>query len=277
MSITIHPHHKKSEIVNRAIVKARTSDIIRTPFHHMYVEDFLPSDIYENLKKRVYDKYQNGEFDDRRHQDSKEFINSNLPIFNDPDFQIFREILGNKRFMKEILDRFYSKVTRNLLNNTNIHDKEFEFVYSRAGRFQNIHIDVPFKLLSFVLYFPETELSVEDQFKNGTVLYDKEMNPCHSARFKGNSLAIFAPHYYSYHGFHTSVDRMAMVCFYKNKEWQVDNSNNENIKSAVEKRILKTGLREYNDANGESDVNKIKRERKNCKINAPSGRVMIYK
>ena len=101
---------------------------------------------------------------------------------------------------------------------------EFEFFFTKAGRFQNIHIDIPPKFMSFVFYVPEFPVPAAEEERNATILYDKSLTAHYPARFRANSVCVFVPHFYSYHGFSSTIDRDVLVMFYVNpdelRKWQ---------------------------------------------------------
>jgi hypothetical protein len=130
-----------------------------------------------------------------------------------------------------------------------------------------------------IFYLPEDKINIEDELNNGTILYDKELQPHKSAKFKDNSLCCFAPHFYSYHGFNTTIDnRNTMLFFYSNNYYLqqfYQNINNEqgemnpnNFKNIIETKLSKYKLIEYKNNN-----KKITEEKLNCKINSPYGRI----
>lgn len=252
------------------VAKIHSAKIITHPFFHMYIEDFFPIELYTDIKNKIFAEKNNNKFSQTRTQDNPKYINSKFSIFNNANYKIVYDIFDHPEIKNGLLHKFYNGIDHDIFKNIHIHHNEFEFVHTNAGCFQNIHIDVPFKLLSMVMYFPENEqLTPLQELQNATILYNKNMQPIYSAKYKPNSLVVFAPHYYSYHGFNTTIERMGLVCFYKNDEWNVDNNNNDKIKTAIYSKIKKTKLIEYDECE-----EKIQREWRECKINAPMGRVI---
>ena len=150
-------------------------------------------------------------------------------------------------------------------------------MYTAAGRFQNIHVDIPPKYLSFVFYFPEFAIDEDAELKNATVFYDKALNPHYCARYRPNSVAVFAPHHYSYHGFHSTIDREVLVMFYIHPEehdrwWTVRGSEVppfEGFRNLVDEKLVRYPLIEYGD-----DPERRRAEHDACLVNAPNGRVL---
>ena len=46
------------------------------------------------------------------------------------------------------------------------------------------------KVMSFVFYLPDHEVSDEEEQRNATVLYDRDLKPVYGARFRRNSVCI---------------------------------------------------------------------------------------
>lgn len=156
------------------------------------------------------------------------------------------------------------------------HEK-FEYIYTQARRFQDIHVDIPPKFLSFVFYIPEHNVSDLEEERNATVFYDKNLVEYYGARYKANSLCIFAPHFYSYHGFSSTIERGVLVMFLVNAKalarWNANKSRDvapfNTLKDAIEAKLTVYPLIEYG-----RDPARILAEREACLINAPQGRVM---
>lgn len=150
-------------------------------------------------------------------------------------------------------------------------------MYTAAGRFQNIHVDIPPKFLSFVFYFPEFAIDEDAELKNATVFYDKDLEPQYKARYRPNSVGVFAPHFYSYHGFASTIDREVLVMFYIHPEemdrWQLLRGQEEPpfeaIRAVIDDKLTRYPLIEYG-----LDPARRQAEREACQIDAPQGRVM---
>jgi hypothetical protein len=202
----------------------------------------------------------------------------NLVKNNDDVVVCIRKVFSDQKVKLALLEKFYLIPTPELARSLSIHN-EFEYFYTQAGRFQHIHVDIPPKYVSFVFYIPETPLPVEQEGHNATILYDKDLQPHHLARFIGNSVCIFAPHFYSYHGFASTMARDVLVMFYVNKpelsRWTQMRADSKDdppfvgIRDAVEDKLRRHPLIEY----GPSEE-RLMAERAECQINAPQGRVI---
>jgi hypothetical protein len=202
----------------------------------------------------------------------------NLAKNNDDVVACIRKVFSDTKVKHALLQKFYVQPSLDLARSLAIHH-EFEYFYTQAGRFQNIHVDIPPKYVSFVFYVPEHPLPEEEQGRNATVLYDKALTPHYPARFKENSVCIFAPHFYSYHGFASTMARDVLVMFYVNKpelqRWTLaradgrDDPPFEGIREAIEDKLRRHPLIEY----GPSEE-RLLAERAACQINAPQGRVI---
>ena len=96
---------------------------------------------------------------------------------------------------------------------------DMQFVFTDENRFQKIHTDIPAQFISVNFYIPEDDLTENEELDNGTILYDKELNPCKVIRYRENSVSFFAPHFYSYHGFNTTIkNRNTLLFFYAQKD-----------------------------------------------------------
>ena len=248
------------------------------PFYHMFIEGIFPDELYESIKKRVFYYKYSGDAQDR-HQDSKNFVNSKYNLMNndDPETKYIFSLFSDPEIKTALLKKFYLDPDPELEKSLQIH-KEFEYMYTAKDRFQNIHIDIPPKFLSFVFYFPEEEVSEEEEHSNATILYGKDLKPRHKARYKSNSLCSFASHYYSYHGFSSTIDRTVLVMFYINKEFKAkwialrsqEKAPFNEFRDMFQERLEKYPLIEY-----ESGREKILDEKVNCRVNAAKGRVML--
>ena len=248
------------------------------PYNHCYIEEILHPDFYTKLKLKCF-KFRESNMTQNRIQDSKEYVNSrcNLIGMDDSDINMVTSLFSDFDIKRAFLNKFYLTVSPELVESIKIHE-EYEFVYTQMNRIQNIHTDIPPKFLSFVFYFPEKIPSEEDMRNNSTVLYDKSLSPHYPAKYKDNSVCIFAQHFNSYHGFDTISDRTALVMFYVNdaflnrfkKSYSISNLKREMdfFKKVTEERLIKYPLREYNLKNYELSIEKNK-----CRINAPDGRV----
>lgn len=259
------------------LAKIAQTSVSPVPFSHLFIEDVFPVELYGALHARML-QYKFGENLLERHQDSAQFVNRRHSLVGsgDAETQALRSIFSNSEVRLALLGKFYVDPTADLERSLAIHE-EFEFVYTAAGRFQNIHIDIPPKFMSFVFYFPEREPEATEAARNATILYDKQLSPHYRARYQSNSVCIFVPHFYSYHGFASTIDRNALVMFYINQaeqqKWIAARLKDEppysGLKNAIQSKLLRFPLLEY----GTSEQ-RILHEREQCLVNAPQGRVM---
>jgi len=125
-------------------------------------------------------------------------------------------------------------------------------------------------------------LNEDEQLNNGTITYDKDLKPYKMVKYKANTLFCFAPHFYSYHGFSTTIDnRNILLFFYSNETMlqkfydNIDNKNGylnpDNFKNRIEEKNIKYPLIEY--TKNCNFLDKIQQEKTNCKINDKNGRI----
>lgn len=249
----------------------------REPFRHLYIEHILPPSLYEALRtKMLQHKYKSTL--QARLQDNQKFVNKRFSLvdLNDVEVQYIHAIFSDKEVKLAFLRQFFLDVTPEFAESLRIHE-EFEYVYTQAGRFQNIHVDIPPKLLSFVFYFPEFKVSEEAEQRNATVLYDKTLEPHYVARYRPNSVCVFAPHFHSYHGFASTIDREVLVMFYVSPDlmarWRnisgYEAAPFTGIRDVIEDKLTRYPLIEYG-----RETATLRFARDLCLINAPQGRVM---
>ena len=255
--------------------KLNESKVDQHPFHHLFIENIFPIDLYQSINGVVCDIEISNKFEFRP-QDNVKYLNKRFPIFDhsNPRIQQIKTLFEDKDIKDLVLSKFF--INFPIVGKIGIHENEFEFVCSDANRFQNIHVDVPAKFLSFVFYFPNTTtaISQSEQYDNGTILYDKNLQPIKKAKYVPNSVCIFAPHLYSYHGFNTTIPRTALVMFYVDKSifnhFGHSELTIESFKDLIITKLSKYPLIEYSN-----DADKMQKEKSICKINDPNGRVMI--
>lgn len=250
-----------------------------SPFRHLYIKDILPPALYRAQRVRMFQHKYNSTLLDRP-QDSELFVNKRFSLVDSTDIetQYFRSIFSDDKVKIAFLTKFFIDPSPSLARSLCIHD-EFEYTYTAAGRFQNIHVDIPPKFLSFVFYFPEFAVDTEAEERNATVLYDRQLNPHYKARYRPNSVAVFAPHFYSYHGFASTIEREVLVMFYvspaEQKIWQaargVEAAPFDSIRDVIESKLGRYTLIEYG-----ADPRRRRAERDACRINAPRGRIMLH-
>ena len=280
-SVWFYIMKKYDQYKQHVLARINASDVGKEPYYHLYIEDIFPDLLHEMIRKRIfYNKY-HGSLQTRA-QDNRQFVNRRLSLMDNTDLETLyvRRLFSDPEIKQALMSKFYLDPNPNFLDQIEIHEKEFEYMFTETGRFQNIHVDIPAKYLSMVFYFPEEELTEDDQAKNATIFYDKELTPHYKAKYKTNSVGIFAPHYYSYHGFSTTIGRESMVVFYINKvqreRWISEKNDSippiELLKNNIQQKLEAFPLIEYGN-----DKERILFERKQCMINAPQGRVMLDK
>ena len=250
-----------------------------TPFHHAFIDGIFPDDFYEVLRAHMLSCKHGDNLQDR-HQDNPAFLNKryNLLANSDEVVNCFRAVFSDADVKHALLKKFYITPSRELIDSLVIHE-EFEYFFTKAGRFQNIHVDIPPKFMSFVFYIPEHPVPAEEEERNATILYDKSLTPHYPARFRANSVGMFVPHFYSYHGFSSTIDRDVLVMFYVNGEelqgWRnmrqqkKDEPPFTGLLDAVESKLRRYPLIEFG-----ADEQRLLAERGACRVNAPQGRVI---
>lgn len=251
----------------------------QTPFFHIYLNQVFPASVYARIREYMLEKKYGDGVQDRL-QDNPAFVNRrfNLERNHDDIPLLIRTLFEDPDVKRALLAKFYVDPSTALVDALQIH-KEFEFFFTKAGRFQNIHVDIPPKFLSFVFYIPEIDLHPEDELMNGTVLYDNALQPHYKAPFRANTACVFVPHFSSYHGFCSTVDRDVLVMFYINNDelarWRTIRSSIQDIPpftgllDAIEAKLEAYPLIEFSGEDG-----RLKAERAACLVNAPDGRVV---
>jgi len=269
-----------TNIKDYVLNKIETTDINTYPFYNLYINDIFPDDFYKKLKdKMLYYKY-NETLQDRN-WDNPNFINKRFPLsdINDDEINIVREVFSNNDIRNALMKKFYF----NSYLDEIVFNHDMQFVFTDGMRFQRVHTDIPAQFISVNFYIPEDDLTDDQELDNGTILYDKELNPCKVIRYRGNSVSFFAPHFYSYHGFNTTIkNRNTLLFFYAQKDLIkrfYDNSKNQNgeqypdkFKDVIQWKISKYRLVEY----GLDDLKfltKLIKEKSDCKVNTLNGRI----
>lgn len=266
---------------SHVLARIEESSIGTQPFYHTYIENIFPSSFYEAFRAHMLVCKHSGNHQDRP-QDSSAFMTKRTNLFENHDHVVecIRRVFSDTDVKLALMKKFYITPSRELAESVVIH-REFEYFYTKAGRFQNIHIDIPAKFMSFVFYIPEyPALTAEDEERNATILYDKSLAPHYMARFKPNSVGIFVPHFYSYHGFASTIDRDVFVMFYVNpselEKWtQMQRATGDpppftGLLDGVERKLRMHPLIEF----GGSEE-RLRAERAACRVNAPQGRVIV--
>lgn len=250
------------------------------PFEHAFIENIFPADYYAALRAQML-AFKHSDKVSERHQDNPLYVNKRYNLVEDYSDVIgcFRRVFSDREVKQAILRKFYRVPSAALADALAIHE-EFEFVFTEAGRFQNIHIDIPPKFLSLVFYIPEHPVTPEQEERNATILYDKELKPHYLARFKANSVCTFVPQFSSYHGFSSTIDRDALVMFYVNgdalRQWQSirkaakDQPPFTGLLDAIEQKLKDHPLMSFDE-----EGRRLAEERAACLVNAPQGRVLV--
>lgn len=268
------------EIKNHVKRQIENTDIITYPFHSLYINKIFPDDFYQSLKKKMlYYKY-NETLQDRN-WDNPNFMNKKFSLKNVYDFEIntIREVFGDDEIKRLIMSKFYYGEFVNEIE----FNHDLQFVFTDKNRFQRIHTDIPAQLVTVNFYLPEDELTEQEELDNGTIVYDRALNPHKIFKFTHNSVSLFPPHFYSYHGFNTTIkNRNTLLFFYAQKDLIkrfYDNSRNQNgeqnpetFKDIVQWKISKYRLIEYGFDDLEF-LTKLLKEKKDCKINTLNGRI----
>ena len=248
------------------------------PFYHMWINDIFPPDYYQALLANKRMRLHSGDFQERV-QDSKEYVNRRFNLFNndDPVIEIFRQVWSDADVKRAAYRRFYIKGVDELAERTEIH-REFEYTFCVPNLFQNIHIDIPPKCLSFVFYLPDQDLDDQTELDNATILYDKSMKPEKAARFRDNSVCIFAPHFYSYHGFSSTMDRDALVMFLVEPDLfdvmrRPPKPGETKLDAFLDSVIVK--MHQYTLTEYGTDPARWEAEKLACRVNSYSGRVLL--
>jgi len=272
----------KEDIKIHVLNRIKSTEIGKYPFYNLYIENIFPDVFYEQLKKRMlYYKYNSEELEGRN-WDNPNFINKKMSLNNleDDIIDIVKFIFDDSDIKQSFVEKFY--INPDFIDEI-VFKHDLQFVFTEKNRFQKIHTDIPAQFVSVVFYLPEEDISEWDELNNGTILYDKDLKPIKVSKFKGNSVSCFAAHFYSYHGFDTTINnRNTMLFFYAQKDLIkrfYDNSKNQNgeqnvdsLKNIIQWKISKYRLIEY----GKDDMcflTKLLTEKNNCKIDTLNGRI----
>ncbi len=263
------------------LARIEATPVGREPYFHLYIDRIFPDELYRAIEKRMLYCRDHRKVR-RRDQDSAVFVNRrfNLRRNIDPETRYLRNLFSDPDIKRAFLSKFYVDANQALVDAIKIHDEEFEFVYTAPGLFQNIHTDIPPKFLSMVFYIPGREVTADDADRNGTIFYDKDLVPNSKAKYLPNSVGIFAQHFHSYHGFASTVERPALVLFYVHPEvekaWNAvkdsEGATFDEIRDQTAAKLVTYPLIEYG-----TDRSAIETAWAECRINAPSGRVMVDK
>lgn len=258
--------------------RVRNTAVGTAPFYHCFIDGIFPTEFYEALQAHML-SFKGSDKMQPRTQDNATFVNRRYNLMESRDRIVlqFRSIFEDPEVKMALLSKFYVNPSPALPDRIRIH-KEFEYVFCEPNRFQNIHVDISPKFMSFVFYIPERPVSALEEEQNATVLYDKNLKPQYAARFRANSVCIFVPHFYSYHGFASTTERDVLVMFYVHDDelarWKRMRTKDEppytGTLDLIEGKLRRHPLIEYG-----TDPARLAAERAACRINAPKGRVMV--
>ena len=266
----------KDHVISRAL----ETPLGEYPFFHLSIAEILPPDLFEGLRKLMSQEKNSGARQDRG-QDSPLYVTRRSPLYDSMDRHALhlRRIFNDPEVIRAFLSRFYVNPTDELVQSLSILDREFEFTYCEPDRFQNIHCDLPTKYLSCVIYFADGELTPEEQRRNGTVLYNADVEPVYSAEFEANRAVCFASHFRSYHGFSTTIHRDALVIFivdrslndawFRARPW-AEKSPFPFWAERMEHKLRSAPMLEFSN-----DPDAISAARASTRVNAPEGRVLV--
>jgi hypothetical protein len=204
-----------------------------------------------------------------------------LNNIEDDVIDVVKFIFDDPEIKQSFIEKFY--INPNFIDEI-VFKHDLQFVFTEKNRFQKIHTDIPAQIVSVVFYLPEDDdISEYDELNNGTILYDKDLKPIKVSKFIGNSVSCFAPHFYSYHGFNTTIkNRNTLLFFYAQKDLIkrfYDNSKNQNgeqdpdkFKDVIQWKLSKYRLIEYGSDDLEF-LTKLIKEKGDCKVNTLNGRV----
>jgi len=265
----------------RSHVISRIEDcsVGKSPFHHIFIENIFPGELYGAIRRHML-SFKTGDNVQDRIQDNPAFKNRRFNLVSNTDDVVehVRGIFSDPSVKQALLQKFFRSPPRELLRSLTIHE-EFEYIFTEARRFQNIHIDIPPKFMSFVFYIPERPVDPFEEERNATILYDKSLKPHYHARYVANSVCIFAPHFCSYHGFDSTIPRDVLVMFYIHpaefRKWRElrqkkkDEPPFTGLLDSIESKLRRYSLIEFGD-----DDARLLKERRECRVNAPQGRVL---
>lgn len=204
------------KLKDHVLKKIENTNINEFPYYNLYIEDIFLDDFYVLLKEKML-FYKNHNKHEDRNWDSPLFINKMYNLQNNIDNIIttVKKIFNDIDVQKSLLKKFYTNTDH--YNEINF-EKDMQFVFTEKNRIQQIHTDIPEQFISLIFYLPENILSEDEQINNATITYDKDLIPHKIAKYKPNSLFCFAPHFYSYHGFSTTVENRNTLLFFLFKQ-----------------------------------------------------------
>ena len=272
-------HGARERYRHHVLARIAEAEVGVAPFHHAFIEDIFPTELYGAIRDHML-RFKHSDQVQDRHQDNPNFMNRryNLSSSTDEPVEHLRTVFSDPEIKQVLINKFYLHPHNSLTTSLTIHE-EFEYVFTAAHRFQNIHIDIPPKFMSFVFYIPEHAVGPIEQERNATILYDKFLNPNYKARYTANSVCIFVPHFSSYHGFSSTTARDVLVMFYidaaeMNRWLSIRQSEKDEppftgLLDSIHDKLRNHPLRQF-----EGSEQKLLEERRACLVNAPQGRIL---
>jgi hypothetical protein len=273
----------KSHVLNRI----NNTPITTSPFFSLYIESIFPAEFYQRLYNHMLFVKYNKPLEPRT-WDNPAYVNKRYKLESDSTdvIKTLIELFDDAEVKAAFMEKFFVSGSSYVDEIEFTHD--LQFVFTERNRFQVIHTDIPAQFLSVVFYMPEAELSSTEEMANGTVLYGKDLTPVSIAPYRANSVVCFAPHFYSYHGFNTTIDnRSSMQFFYAQRDLikrfyeDVMNEKGEQdvemFKQIVFWKLTKYRLREYmadDRGNDMGFLSKLLREWGHCRVNTVNGRIV---
>lgn len=267
-----------AEAVDHAVSRIEGTERSSEPFFHVYVEDLLPTWLFSDLDAMRRSCKETSATADR-FQDNAAFTTRRLSLAEDPSpaCRYLKALMSDQRTKAALLRKFYTQVDGDFVDAVTLHEREFEFTFCAPGWSQDVHVDIPSKYISIVLYFPDEGLSAEDWARNSTVLYSRVLEPTNAGAYRANAAAVFAPHLHTYHGFSTTCSRDALVMFLidpvEKADWEAAEPAREVapfdlFRSFAAAKLRRRPMIEYAERNLD-----IQRAVDECLVNAPFGRV----
>lgn len=155
------------------LLSNRIQNLLREPFYTFQVNDFLPIDVYQSLWSSFPDNswcIGENEGNTKRSLSSKRHSD----LFQEfcatyPDWQALCALFSSHTFVdnaiqlfREALFQSYGKISQSL-------SVQFEFSRMPRDSFLEPHTDLPYKMITLLLYFPEPEW--QDSYGGHTEFY----------------------------------------------------------------------------------------------------------
>lgn len=174
-------------MIKYIIENSKKYDIIKEPFEHLYIENFLPDNFYLKLMESV--NKLNWWFDDNKKKRSEWnrytiCCHYQIDYLSNDIIKEYNKLFLNETLQKYFLDRFSYKKSNKLPKHVHI-----QLDSLKNGMKHALHCDKEPKYLTFVVYLAE-----DSKYLNlGTKIYDSNKNYIKTTQYKPNSVLIFAP------------------------------------------------------------------------------------